>query len=61
MEMSGRLNKLAHGGEPLELVDDAVVRMLREGADKRDVCRVLGVDRRTVDADSIQSSCARRR
>lgn len=45
-----KLERLAHGAEPIESLDDAIKRRLREGATKAEVCRELGVDRAKVDA-----------
>jgi len=50
MNMREKLERLAHGAEPLESLDDTIKRRLREGATKTEVCNELGVDRAKVDA-----------
>jgi len=51
MNMREKLEKLAHGAEPLESLNDAIMRRLREGASKVEIRREFDLpDFRTIDA-----------
>ncbi len=48
--MREKLERLAHGAESIESLDNAIKRRLRECAIKTEVCREFGVDHAKVDA-----------